>query len=247
MYYCYADYHTHTTHSHGTGSVLENVEVAASKGLEVVAISDHGPNHLQPYGVKNVEVFSTIRSELAAACLKFPQVQGLVGIEANIITVQGDLDLPPEHFHLIDLVLANIHTMVRPGNLRSAVKIWGNHFGKKVLSSLEKRSLIANTDATVNALSRNKIAILTHPGQRFSIDYKVVAQACASMGTAFELNASKAYLTPEIVELVANEGASFVINSDAHSPDRVGDFALGLDLVKKVGLTPKEVINLREG
>lgn len=244
--YCYADYHTHTTHSHGTGSVLENVQVAAEKGLEIIAISDHGPNHLPPYGVRDLAVFSQIRSELVAACIEFPQVEGLVGIEANIISVQGGLDLPLEHFGLVDLILANIHTMVRPGNVKSAVKIWGNHFAKRAFSSLERRSMLVNTEATVNALTRNKIAILTHPGLRFSIDYKVVAQACAATDTAFELNASKPYLTKELVEIVANEGASFVIGSDAHSPERVGDFALGLKLAQEVGLTSKEVLNLRE-
>lgn len=246
MMYCYADYHTHTTHSHGTGSVRDNVEVAAAKGLEIIAISDHGPNHLQPYGVENIHVFSRIRSELEAACLDFPEIKGLVGIEANIISVRGDLDLPPEHSGLVDIVLANIHTMVKPKDLNSAVKIWGNHFAKRVIRTNEKRSMLVNTEATVNALTRNKISILTHPGLRFSIDYKVVGQACASTGTAFELNASKAYLTREIVEVVANQGASFVIGSDAHSPERVGDFVHGLELVKEVGLTPKEVLNMRE-
>ncbi|MBF1138496.1 MAG: PHP domain-containing protein [[Eubacterium] sulci] len=45
------DYHTHTTFSHGTGSIEDNVKVAISKGLKALAISDHGPGHLT-YGVK---------------------------------------------------------------------------------------------------------------------------------------------------------------------------------------------------
>lgn len=245
MMYCYADYHTHTKHSHGTGTVRENVEVAVKKGLEIIAISDHGPNHMLHYGVEDLGVFTKIRKELEEACATFPEIEGLVGIEANIISVRGDLDLPPEHFDLVDLILANIHTMVKPASLKDATKIWGNHFAKRVFPSLDKRSKLVNTEATVNALIRNKIDILTHPGLRFAIDYKVVAQACASTGTAFELNASKPYLTAELVELVANEGASFVIGSDAHSPQRVGDFALGLELAKQVGLTPQEILNAR--
>ncbi len=95
---------------------------------------------------------------------------------------------------------------------------------------------------------KNKIDILTHPGGlRFAIDYRAVAQACAHFGTAFEINASKDYLTPQIIELVAKEGASFMIGSDAHSPERVGDFRLALDLAEKVGLTPKQVLNARGG
>ena len=45
------DYHTHTTFSHGKGSIEDNVKVAISKGLKALAISDHGPGHLT-YGVK---------------------------------------------------------------------------------------------------------------------------------------------------------------------------------------------------
>jgi putative hydrolase len=245
--YCFADYHTHTQHSHGTGTVAENVAAAAQLGLEVIAISDHGPNHLLHYGMASLDVLKTIRAELTEACVSFPEIIGLVGIEANIISVRGDLDLPLEDWHLVDLVLANIHTMVKPASFKDATKIWGSHFGKKMFPPVGKRSRLINTEATINALMRNKIDILTHPGVRFSIDYRVVAQACAAMGTAFELNASKPYLTPEIVELVAKEGATFVIGSDAHSPQRVGDFALGLELAKQVGLTPKEVVNAKFG
>ncbi len=108
-----------------------------------------------------------------------------------------------------------------------------------------KRSIVVNTETTINAIWRNKIDILTHPGFRFAIDYRAVAQVCAERGTAFEINSSKSYLTPEILELVAKEGASFVIGSDAHSPDRVGDFIRGINLAKQVGLTPKQVLNAR--
>lgn len=244
--YCFADYHTHTKHSHGKGTVFENVAAAARANLEVVAISDHGPNHLFAYGIKNLDVFKKIRAELADACNEFPQIKGLVGVEANIISVQGDLDLPPEHNELVDLILANIHAMVKPKSFKDAMAIWGSHYGKKVFPSLDKRSCIINTDATINALARNKIDVLTHPGVRFAIDYRAVAQACKSYGTAFELNASKDYLTPEIVEIVAKEGAPFVIGSDAHSPDRVGDFTLALQLAQIVGLNSEQIINVRD-
>ncbi|HHY14766.1 MAG TPA: hypothetical protein GX521_01690, partial [Firmicutes bacterium] len=218
---------------------------AAGAGLEAIAISDHGPNHLFHYGMKNLQVLDTIRNELEAACAKFQGVRGLVGIEANIISVKGDLDLPPDRRGQVDMVLANIHSLVRPARLRDGAIIWGLHYGKRVWPPYGRRSKIVNTDATVKAMEKNKIDILTHPGLRFAIDYRAVAQACAHFGTAFEINASKDYLTPQIIELVAKEGASFMIGSDAHSPERVGDFRLALDLAEKVGLTPKQVLNAR--
>ena len=40
------DHHTHTIYSHGKGKVIDNVREALSKGLDSIAISDHGPGHL---------------------------------------------------------------------------------------------------------------------------------------------------------------------------------------------------------
>lgn len=225
--------------------MAENVAAAARRGLEAIAISDHGPNHLFHYGMKDLRVLEVIREELLDARRAFPHVRGLVGIEANIISVRGDLDLPGEYFHLVDLVLANIHRAVLPGSFADAMAIWGSHLAKRVLPRFDKKSVTVNTEAIVNAMERNKIDILTHPGLQFAIDYRVVARACAHFGTAFELNASKDYLSSQIVDLVANEGAMFVIGSDAHSPHRVGDFKVALELAQEVGLTPEQILNAR--
>ncbi len=45
------DYHTHTIYSHGKGTIRENVEAAIERGLEEIAICDHGPGHII-YGAK---------------------------------------------------------------------------------------------------------------------------------------------------------------------------------------------------
>ena len=42
----WGDYHTHTTYSHGKGSVADNAAVASSKGLKQLAITDHGMRHI---------------------------------------------------------------------------------------------------------------------------------------------------------------------------------------------------------
>ena len=39
------DLHTHTTYSHGTGSILDNAVSAKEKGLYGIAITDHGFSH----------------------------------------------------------------------------------------------------------------------------------------------------------------------------------------------------------
>ena len=49
------DYHTHTTFSHGKGSIEDNVKEAVKKGLKAIAITDHGPGHMT-YGIKREDV-----------------------------------------------------------------------------------------------------------------------------------------------------------------------------------------------
>ena len=56
------DYHTHTTFSHGKGSIEDNVKAAVAAGLSGIAITDHGPGHLT-YGVKRSD-FPVMRAEV---------------------------------------------------------------------------------------------------------------------------------------------------------------------------------------
>ncbi|HHT72347.1 MAG TPA: PHP domain-containing protein [Firmicutes bacterium] len=242
---CFADYHTHTYYSHGKGSVRDNVEAAARKGLEEIAISDHGPNHLSLFGIKDLTVLSRIREDLKAACAEFPQVKGLVSIEANIISTDGDLDLPPERAHLVDLVQAGLHASVRLASARDFGRIYGWHYLGKLWEPWSKRSRFYNTEAVVNAVYKNRIHIITHPGHRFNIDTRAVAKACRERGTAMEINCGHDHTTVEYLRIAAEEGVQFVIGSDAHSPERVGDFAKGIRLAKAAGLSPEQIINAR--
>lgn len=243
--YCFADYHTHTRYSHGRGSVRDNVAAAAERGLEEIAISDHGPNHLFGYGIKSLDTLKQIRSDLEAACAEFSQVKGLVGIEANIISTEGDLDLPPEEAHLVDIVQAGLHAMVRLADARQFRRIYGWHYLGKLWDPWSKRSRIYNTDAVINAVYKNRIHIVTHPGHRFNIDTRAVARACRERGTAMEINCSHDHITVEYIRIAADEGVKFVIGSDAHSPERVGDFSRGIELARAAGLEPDQIINAR--
>jgi len=50
-------------------------------------------------------------------------------------------------------------------------------------------------------------------------------------------------MTVEYVKIAMKEGASFVINSDAHHPSKVGIFDKGIEIAKKAGLRPEQIIN----
>lgn len=90
------DYHTHTTYSHGKGSIEDNVKAAIAAGLRGIGISDHGPGHLT-YGFKR-ENIPKMRAEIEALRLKYPQIEIFMSVEANIISAGNFLDVTKDEF-----------------------------------------------------------------------------------------------------------------------------------------------------
>ena len=68
-YGIFADLHTHTTYSHGNGSVEDNVRAAKFRGLSCLAVTDHGVRH-PLVGVKR-EKFAAMRRDVSAAAEKY--------------------------------------------------------------------------------------------------------------------------------------------------------------------------------
>ena len=70
------DHHTHTVYSHGKGTIEDNVKEAAAKGLESIAITDHGPGHLT-YG-RDKNKLPQMRAEIDRRQDKYPQIKILL-------------------------------------------------------------------------------------------------------------------------------------------------------------------------
>jgi len=240
----FADYHTHTCHSHGQGTVPENIEAARRRGLQEVAITDHGPGMLPWLAVKSPDTLLAIKEETRACNRVHPGITALAGVEANVIGVDGELDVPVKVLSQLDLVLAGLHLMVVPPSVGDGLRLMGNNlWGVRISSRLARRARLDNTKALVEAVYRYPIDIITHPGLQLSIDTRELARACARKGTALEINSFHGYLTTDFVRVAAREGVSFAINSDAHRPEDVGRLEAGLAVAEKVGLEPDQVIN----
>lgn len=241
----YADYHTHTRHSHGRGTVEDNVKTAVSQGLKAIAITDHGPRSLFGVGVSSLSVFGLVKEEIEHCQAQFPQIKILLGVEANIIDIDGSLDLPPESLDQFDLVLAGLHPLVYPASLVFGLGMVGNLVGRHV-PYLARKLRQWNTQAVCSALIQNPIDILTHPGLHMNIDTEKVAKTCTQVGTYMEINTSHDHITAEYLRIAFQAGARFVIGSDAHSPDRVGDAAKGLLLAETAGIPASAIQNTRQ-
>lgn len=249
----FADLHTHTLYSHGKGRVEDNVKAAIAKGLKVVAITDHGPANLFGVGIKDAETLLDIKAEVEECRQKHKGIQILVGVEANIIGLDGRLDVPDALLEEMDIVLAGLHLMVKTEEIRDALGLFLPNTVDKWTGVSMKVPWVRdylmeiNTRAVVNAVKSKRIHIVTHPGWGVLIDTATLARACAQRGTVLEINVSHLPPGGEYVRIARGEGAKFVINSDAHRPEDVGCLEPGIKIAEETGLSPDEVINAAKG
>lgn len=240
----FADYHTHTIYSHGKGTIRENVEKAISIGLEEIAITDHGPRHIG-YGVKRKN-FSVMRKEIDELNREFKDINILLGVEANVVGYDGTLDIDDDIKKYLDILLVGFHFGALPQSIKDGYKIFGlNYMGKMFKKKAEKARYL-NTQALINAINRYKIDIITHPGAKVDIDSRMLAKAAAKRGTKLEINASHGHLTVEYIKIAMQEDVEFVIDSDAHTPEDVGNVMKGIERAKKAGLTAERIINAKD-
>ena len=101
-----------------------------------------------------------------------------------------------------------------------------------------------NTDCYVNAVKNNPIDVLTHVGYGCVCDAVEVAKVCADYGTLFEISTKKNHLTDEEWIKVIDTGVKFVVDSDAHSVDRIGDTALFEQLNSRVKFPLDRIMNI---
>ncbi len=236
-----ADYHTHTLYSDGKKSVMENAERAKELGLSAVAITDHGFSHAM-FGAKRKETQSLLKD-----CREAEQATGirvLAGMECNIRGISGLTDFTEEDYRVFDIFLAGVHVMARYETF-SDRKIgwrgwWLTQLHLKPSASLMKYT----TQAYINTIERNPVDILTHLNFQCFSDVVEVAKCCRDYGTYIEISSKKQHLTDEELDKVVQTGVRFVVNSDAHHIDRIGETTLAEEQIKRVGVPLDRIDNI---
>ncbi|MCL2177513.1 MAG: PHP domain-containing protein [Firmicutes bacterium] len=239
----YGDYHTHTTYSHGTGSILDNAKAARDMGIREIAITDHGFSHMI-YNVTRRRV-SKILTEIESAKAE-TGVSILFSTEANFTGSGGFLDLREPDLKQHDIIIAGYHHLTWPRRfLRDGFGFFlPNHLG--LIFGASKRRKQKNTQIVLKALERYPIDILTHLNHSWKVNLVEIAKACAENGTLIEINGKRISFTYEQFLQMAEVGAKFIITSDAHSACRIGDFKLGLDFLKGKEIPAGSIVNINE-
>lgn len=240
----FGDYHNHSRYSDGKERIIDIADAAANQGLCEVAITDHGPNVLGS-GVRSIDTYRRIQDYVAS--LNDPPVRILVGAEANILDLDGTLDIPADLYMNLDVLICGLHPFTMPQSLVKGVKLFGPNYMRFFSGPLRKEALETNTRAVIAALENHPIDILAHPGLFFEVDIDEVARACVRNDVLFEVNCGHHF--PDVSRLIAasRAGVDFIVNSDSHFYDTVGVLDYGAEVLELIGVEPERVFNCRTG
>ena len=239
-----SDFHTHTIYSrvgpylHGKGRIIDNARAAIRNGLDLVAVTDHGPTDFYGLSLKDLP---KMREDIAEALKELAGLEIKLGVEADIVDTENGLDVAPEDFDKFDFVNAGYHYVP---NCRMIANWLSFRFPcpESVREKLRKQ----NTERIVRALKSNDIHILTHPGDKAYIDEHAVAKACEETGTLVEINARHRHPDRDDLEIYKTYDVKFAISSDAHRPEHVGRYAESMALALEAGIDPARIVNIEE-
>lgn len=236
------DYHTHTIYSHGKGTIEDNVKEAIKKGLKEIVISDHGPGHFL-FGVKESNL-PIMRKEIDDLQKKYKDIKIMLGIEANIISLNGDIDVTDEQMKLLDKLLVGFHYGALGKTIKDNSSLFISTRVGKVFKGLKNYNKNNVTKAVINAINRYNIDILTHPGDKTDINIGPIAEAAKLRGTLLEINAGHGHLNVENAKIALKKGADFIINSDAHISENVGRVERGIRIAQSAGIPYDRIKNI---
>ena len=220
-----ADLHTHSVASGHAYSTLEELTKAARrKGLKMLAVTDHAPgmpDGPHEYYFYNMHVWPKYMNG----------VRLLKGVEVDIISAKGGLDLPTVYLAAMDVVIASAHVIVSPENL-----------GKK-----------KNTEMYLKVIQNPHVDILGHiENPVLPLDYPVVIKAAKKHGKLIEINNASFTVARhgsynnclEIIRLLRDENMPVIINSDAHITTHVGEVGKAMQIALQQGIKKENILNL---
>ena len=219
------DLHIHSIASgHALNTVYEISREAEEKGMGLIGIVEHGPSiEGAPH-----EGYFWVSDQLD----ELYGVRVLLGIEANILNENGEIDLKGELLAKQGVVIAGLHarTPYRTNNLES------------------------NTQALVKTMQNPLVQIISHPYRTdFPVDIERVFQEAYKTQTLLELNnqifaqqfSQEGFLETykRLIDLSKKYGYPLIAGSDAHVAKKIGEDSSIVAAGGQIGLTPDMLIN----
>ena len=219
------DFHTHTLYSDGECLASSIAEVAEASGLAAVAITDHGPE-------------LSVGIDPAKIPLMFQDIEGaredanipvLAGMEANVVNIDGAIDLDDEVIKKLDILVIGLHTL-----------------GTPMQEELAKNYFLA----IMNAMRNNRVDVIAHPFRLHNNlapylsleDIDEFVKLAAKKGVAIEINSKYRVPSEEFLRACLKEGVKLSIGTDAHTTAEVGMVDWQMAMLKRIGASEDDLI-----
>lgn len=219
------DVHTHTVASgHAYSTIQEMAHQAADLGLDILGITEHGPNipgTCTPIYFRNLHCVPR----------NMYGIKLMLGAELNILNTKGDIDLDEQHWRMLDLRIAGIHSLCWNGGTREE-----------------------NTHAVTEAMRNPYVQIISHPGDGTAeLDFDKLMQVSRQTHCLLEINnhslapiRHKEVARPnnlELLKLAKHYEVPIILGSDAHFSTMIACYDNILPLLRETDFPDELIIN----
>ena len=216
------DTHTHTIASaHAYSTVTENAKYAAEKGMEAIAITDHGVGMEDAPHIWHFHNLKNIPRDLCG-------VKILYGVELNILDPNGTLDMDDWLMEKLDVVNVSIHNPCYSGV-----------------------GLPDHTKAYEAAVTHPHTDIICHSGSPdFKYDYEKIIGLAKKHHKLMEINNHSFMVRKhsiencrKIAEICKAMEVGIVVTSDAHFYTDIGEYGNALNMLAEIDFPEKLIMN----
>lgn len=218
------DLHCHTLVStHAYSTIQEYVDKANKVGLEMIAITDHGMGiDDSPHRWHFSEMPSIVPNIIDG-------IYVLHGVEANIMTHDGKIDIPDKILKSLNWVIASYHIhATKPGSFNE------------------------HTKSYLNIMENKYVDVIGHSGTEFfSFDHEKVIKKAAEYNKIIEINEKTFSTRKESVEncidiarLCKKYGVKISVNSDSHFTSSLGYYPNSVKMLAEIGFPEELIVNL---
>jgi len=221
------DCHTHSDWSDGGSPIAEMAQAAIALGHAYMVLTDHSPRLTVARGLSADRLRAQL-DEVARLNQELAPFRILTGIEVDILD-DGALDQEPELLRRLDLVVASVHSKLRMEAM-----------------PMTARMVAAVSDPNTDVLGHCTGRLLQgRPRPESAFDARAVFAACASAGTAVEVNArpERQDPPPPLLRLAVRSGCLVSIDTDAHAPGQLEWLRGGCLQAAEAGVADGRIVN----
>ena len=220
----HSSYDLKPSHDFGKNSYREVLDYAEKLKYEYVGFADHNPKTSGMSEKKIIEIMKRRQQEIKK--LENKETKFFIGLETDILP-DGRLALPERAITYVDYLIVSVHSVF--------------HLDTKTM-----------TKRVLRALQYPKVKILGHPtgrllGKRegYELDWNLLFEICTKKNIAVEINSwpERLDLSDTLVRDGLKNGVKFVINSDAHANDQMGNMFYGVSVARRGWCQKSDIIN----